>query len=108
MPPDQMTNYPNKIIAFLDVLGFEETVKSLPQNPSLFSTLDYALNRIKSIEHSTKNGDVISKNLEVSVFSDSIAISCFHQDFFSMVYTIGWLQAQLMMVGIFLRGVPLS
>jgi len=97
-------NYQERIIAFIDILGFESIVKSLPTKPNLFHNLNYALNRIKYIETSNNQSNTSASKLEVSVFSDSIAISTNAQNFYSLIWTVGWLQAHLMYVGIFVRG----
>ncbi|MDR4498416.1 MAG: hypothetical protein MRK02_10920 [Candidatus Scalindua sp.] len=100
----QKNKYKEKIIAFIDILGFESLIKRLPEDQQLFQNLDYALNRIKHIEKQTKNKELITSNLEVSVFSDCIAISAEKDKIRSLIWTSGWLQAELLYVGILARG----
>ncbi len=96
--------YKQRVVAFIDILGFENLVRSLPDNPKLFARLNYTLRRIKYIEKSRSHPNSITSDLEVSVFSDSIAISTKEEKIFSLVWTVGWLQADLMFVGMLTRG----
>jgi len=97
-------NYNKRVVAFIDILGFENIVRSLPNNAELFNKLNWALHRIKSIEGSKSRPNSVAADLEVSVFSDSIVISSEEERISSLMWTVGWLQAELMYVGIFVRG----
>lgn len=58
----QIPNYQDRIVAFIDILGFKNLVRSLPENQELFKKLNYALHRIKYVEISSK--DDISNTLK--------------------------------------------
>ena len=101
---DSIIEYRDRVVAFIDILGFERLIRSLSNNPKLFARLNFALRRIKYIEKSRTLSNSITSDLEVSVFSDSVAISTKEERIFSLVWTVGWLQAELMYVGVLTRG----
>jgi len=100
----EIPEYPNKIIAFVDILGFKEITKSLRDNPDFHKRVHYALKQIKYIEESINIKSSLNEIYEVSVFSDSIAISAEKNKISELIWTVGWLQAQLLYVGILTRG----
>ncbi len=100
----KISEYKNRIVGFLDILGFENIVKTISENFELHKRLNYALQHIRYIEQAT-NGTATSSNaLQASVFSDSIVISTANEYVFSLVWSLGWLQANLLYVGILSRG----
>ena len=102
MQVEHKVNYTEKIVAFIDILGFKNIVSSsLLQFPEVHKCLNYALKEMKHIEKQEKN---TKSDLEVSMFSDSIVLSAEKENLFSLVWTVGWLQAKLLCVGILMRG----
>lgn len=100
----QTPPYLERIVAFVDILGFGALVSSLSSKPELHGRLYYALTHIKSYRESLRTGNTAQGNLEISVFSDSIAISSEPLDAFRVIWTCGWLHAQLLYSGILTRG----
>jgi hypothetical protein len=96
--------YEDRLVAFVDILGFSALVASLDTKPELHSRLHYALSYIKSYRESSQTPNTAHTSLEVSVFSDSIAITAEPLDTFSVLWACGWLQAQLLCSGILTRG----
>jgi hypothetical protein len=68
------TAYSERIVAFIDILGFRELVRKIGEDDKLRKRLHYSLERIRSFKEFSLRNETAQKNLEVSVFSDSIAI----------------------------------
>ena len=100
----QPPGYMERIVAFVDILGFGALVSSLSSNPELHGRLHYALTYIKSYRASSHSENSAQSNLEISVFSDSIAISSEPLDAFRVIWSCGWLNAELLQAGILTRG----
>lgn len=98
---DQTPQFEDRIVAFVDILGFGTLVSSLSTNPELHARLHYALTYIKSHRESSH---AAHSHREVSVFSDSIVISAEIFDAFEVIWTCGWLHAQLLYSGVLTRG----
>lgn len=96
--------YKDRIVAFVDILGFSALVASLANDSELHGRLHYALTYIKSYRQSSRTPNTANNNLEVSIFSDSIVITAEPLDAFSVLWACGWLQAQLLCSGILTRG----
>jgi hypothetical protein len=96
--------YMERIVAFVDILGFGTLVSSLPSDPELHGRLHGALTYIKSYRESSQSVNSAQSNLEISVFSDSIAISSEPVGVFRVIWACGWLNAQLLYSGILTRG----
>lgn len=96
--------YEERLVAFVDILGFGALVASLGSRPELHHRLHYALTYIKSYRESSRTPNTAHSSLEVSVFSDSIAITAEPLGAFSVLWACGWLQAQLLYSGILTRG----
>ena len=101
---NDIPTYIDRVVAFIDILGFREVVRSLKDNPELHQKLHYALSRIGSVRYNQQSKVSEQSDLEVSVFSDAIAISCRPDSTVSLILTSGQLQADLLMVGILTRG----
>ena len=69
------TAYGERIVAFIDILGFRELVRKIGDDDKLRKRLHHSLERIRSFKEYSLRNETAQKNLEVSVFSDSIAIS---------------------------------
>ena len=100
----QTPPYLERIVAFVDILGFGALVSSLSSKPELHGRLFYALTYIKSYRKTSRTGKIVQDNLEVSVFSDSIAISSDPLDASRVIWACGWLHSQLLYSGILTRG----
>ncbi|BDA80200.1 hypothetical protein LPTSP3_g31300 [Leptospira kobayashii] len=100
------SSYAERIVGFLDILGFKEIINKLEHNPDLHEQVLYALNKMKEYKTysmSRKIKTALSK-LEISVFSDSIAISSKVNNIFDVLWASGWIQSHLLYVGILVRG----
>ena len=95
--------YKNRIVAFVDILGFKNLVLSLDNNKALHERLYSALSEIKSVYSHSQSQNSAQSDLEVSIFSDSVVISS-DKNIFSIIWTCGWLQAKLLGIGILTRG----
>lgn len=93
-----------RIIAFIDILGFESLVSDLEQDERLHQRLQYALQSIKRIKISSLSKNTAQKDLEVSVFSDCIAISAAQDNYHGVIWTAIHLQSSLLVLGILARG----
>ena len=93
--------YDNKVVAFLDILGFKSLV---------FQNKDDAIKAIKCLDKA------ISHSLEclflencpewfsARLFSDCICLSCDEHDLLTVLSELAWLQLNLSRWGIFVRG----
>lgn len=97
-------SYQDRIVAFIDILGFGVLVSSLTEQPELHERLFYALTHIKSYKMTSQMENTAHSDLEVSVFSDSIAMSADKHNFNGIIWASGWLHAQLLGSGILTRG----
>jgi hypothetical protein len=97
-------DYPIRIVAFIDILGFSTLVSRLEKEDHLHSTLQNALLHIRSYQDFSKFSDNVYSSLQVSCFSDSIAISADPSDLTRIIWAAGWLQATLLKEGIATRG----
>ena len=100
----EKTLYQDRIVAFIDILGFGALVVSLTEQPELHERLFYALTHIKSYEKTSQMDNTAHSDLAVSVFSDSIAMSAEKHNFNKIIWASGWLHAQLLGSGILTRG----
>ena len=97
-------DYKNRIVAFVDILGFKSLVSSLGAEPDLHSKLYDALSQIRNYKKLSRDKSVLFSDIEVSTFSDSIVISAKEENIFHIIRTCGWLQANLLKSGILIRG----
>lgn len=100
------TSYKKSVVAFMDILGFEALVKNIDDDPKLHETVYNSLSKIHAIANKIDNPNFpdINQNLNVSVFSDCIAITCDMEEIGHLFWTCGHLQADLMFNGVLLRG----
>ncbi|WP_454875679.1 hypothetical protein [Pseudomonas farris] len=98
------TAFDPRIVAFVDILGFESLVQKLENDPALHEKLNYALRRIKHLKVSSLEGNTAQSDLEISVFSDSIAISAPKANYHGVIWTAIHLQSDLLTLGILTRG----
>jgi hypothetical protein len=92
--------YTDRIVAFIDILGFKDHVLSFATDPERHGRIHYALSYIKS--YCTLK--TMQSSVEVSVFSDSVAITASPLDAFDVIWRCGWLHATLLFSGILTRG----
>jgi hypothetical protein len=102
----EFPGYKDKIVAFLDILGFESLILSLSEQPELHKRINRALKEIEATRDSSLLENTAQSSLEVNQFSDSIAISSepTKEGFFSVIWACGWLHANLLYSGILTRG----
>ena len=93
-----------RIVAFIDILGFESLVRDLEKDERLHQRLQYALQDIKRVKISSLTENTAQKDLEVSVFSDCVAISAERDNYHGVIWTAIHLQSSLLVLGILTRG----
>ncbi|MDP9700534.1 hypothetical protein [Paenibacillus polysaccharolyticus] len=101
--------YEDRVVAFIDILGFREHVKQTLHNSSHARNLQRVLEFISKLKHDNDEGILAQKELgkEVSVFSDSIVISyplSLESASFYLLLDISHLQLEMMGLGILMRG----
>lgn len=96
--------YHDRVVAFVDILGFESLVVRLAEDPTLHGKILSALREVKSYKQIAGNRAFAQKNVEVSVFSDSIAISGRREHFFDVLWSCLGLQSRLLVLGVLIRG----
>jgi hypothetical protein len=97
-------SYETRLVAFVDILGFSAIVERLDKNPSLHEKLYTALTHIGTYKKNAVVHGEKKRELEVSVFSDSIVMSGDPNSMGYLIWNCGWLQAQLLGLGILTRG----
>ena len=98
--------YIPSLVAFMDILGFEALIKKLDQQPELHQRVYRSLSQIHRLARNRddpKRG-IVQDNLNISVFSDCIAITCDISEMGSLFWTCGNLQADLLFSGVLVRG----
>lgn len=104
MVANQNLEYVEQIVAFVDILGFSSLIDKIETDEKSFRTLHWALSHIQSYKHYSEMGDTAQSDLEVSVFSDCIVVTSALHHWHSVIWAVGWLQAQLLGGGILTRG----
>lgn len=99
-----MPQLEERVIAFADILGFKALIRGLELDSSLHADVFRALQRIRFVRERQNDVGKTRNNLKVSIFSDSIAISGPRTAAATVVLTCGWLQSDLLYLGILLRG----
>ncbi len=97
-------DYSDRIVAFVDILGFEALVRRLDSEPELHNKLHQALASIGSYKQSSLSENTAQSALEVSVFSDSIVVSGTPNDARSVIWSVLHLQCSLLALAIPSRG----
>lgn len=97
-------SYDERIVAFVDILGFRSLVAELSGDTELRRNLHGALTAIKSVGSFAGDPGTAQKELEASVFSDSIVISGDSNQLFTVIWTCVGLQSRLLAFGIVTRG----
>ena len=96
--------YIERIVAFVDILGFGALVGRLDAEPLLHARLHRALSRIRDFKLSSLEPQTAQSDLEVSVFSDSIVISGASVNLHGVVFSAIHLQSDLLEIGVLMRG----
>ncbi len=101
--------YEDRVVAFIDILGFREHVKLTQGDSKHAKNLHHVLEFISDLKHDNDKGILSQKELgkEVSVFSDSIVISyplSLASASFYLLLDIIHLQLEMMGLGILMRG----
>ncbi len=96
--------YLDRVVAFIDIIGFGSIIKALDEQPGLHEGIARTLRELKSFESMSQKEGFAYSELEISAFSDSIVLSGKPADAFSILWGAGWLQAELLKDGILLRG----
>ncbi|MEE0969282.1 MAG: hypothetical protein U0M06_07945 [Clostridia bacterium] len=102
-------NYKKKVIAFLDIMGFKNTINKTVDDTSFRENLIDCLIRLKGMENSRKSlvGVKFLEGKEVTAFSDSIVISYDLESegsIFNILLDIIFMQIDLTAMGQILRG----
>ena len=97
-------DYPDRVVAFLDILGFRTIVQRLERDLELRVMILGALTKIKRYTNFSEETGIAPSMLEVSVFSDSIAISAEEDGAREVIWAAIHLQCELLSIGIPLRG----
>ncbi len=104
MKLDQPIKYSEKIVAFVDILGFSNLIETIEEDRKLHERLHRALTHIRSYKDTSSSVDTAASDIEISVFSDCIVISSEPNKFHDVIWASGWLQAKLLGVGVLTRG----
>jgi len=99
-----LPDYEERIIVFIDILGFASLVQKFSTNSNLRGNLHQALKRIKNVENYPSSLIAGGQGFEVSVFSDSVVLSGKLDEFPFLISACGMLQADLLLQGVLLRG----
>jgi hypothetical protein len=96
--------YIERIVAFIDILGFRNLVHQIGADSMLHGKLHAALSRIKHYKLSSVAGNTAQSDLDLSVFSDSVAISGAADNLQGVLWTVIHLQSDLLNFGVLVRG----
>lgn len=99
----ELKNYEERIIVFIDILGFREHINKTVNSNEYFLNLRDTLNFISELETEKFEDDA----KEITVFSDSIVISYpveIPGSVFSLILDVIHIQLDMMSKGILLRG----
>lgn len=120
-------NYENRIVAFIDILGFKELIRKSESDLKIIETLNTTLQYLKTwerpnqwnlnyveIEESTQRKGIekfdLKNRTNVTTFSDSIVVSVkieennINEMLSSMIANLSYMGAELMKNGILIRG----
>lgn len=96
--------YDTRVVAFVDILGFESLIQHLENNEVLHQKVHGALKQIKNVKVLSLQSITAQSDLEVSVFSDSIVISAPKDNYHGVIWSSIHLQSTLLNLGILTRG----
>lgn len=101
--------YNKRIVAFIDILGFQAYIKQSENNPDCAQRIKRVLNYIAYLKKDNDEGKLSLREIgkEVTVFSDSIVISypySLESSLFYLMIDIVHIQLQLVAEGFLFRG----
>ncbi len=101
--------FDKRIVAFVDILGFESKVNNAVDDFNEYEKIKSALNRIYQVKLDNENEGILEKKslgVEVTTFSDSAVISYPDEgdNLFSLLLNLIHLQLQLVLDGVLIRG----
>lgn len=95
--------YENRVVVFIDILGFKNIIKEAEKAIEVASILDNLQNCVA--QHGDNHLNIeYHESLEIAYFSDSIVLSCLKGKDHFLLDDLARLQIDLMMKGIFIRG----
>jgi len=100
-PPEEGYAYPEKYVAFLDILGFSDLVERADEDPELRKGLAEVLHIFQ-----TTCGSNPATGTRVTQFSDSLVITAnrTEQGLYSILHGCEWLTMNLIQYAVLLRG----
>ena len=109
------TTYQQSIVAFLDILGFRDLIRRSLTDPeiaeTIIETLNQAQQQLAKLNDPQEQKFIDVADLQVSMFSDSIAFSCPHisdPSFNGIAGLVMLWQKEMTTRGFFLRGAIVS
>ena len=99
-----MNKYINRAVAFMDILGMRSLVSQIGNDETLRLRLHSALELIKQHERYSPQIASDLSQLQVSVFSDCIAISISPDKIGTLIYVCSNLQDRILHLGFAIRG----
>ena len=99
--------YGIRLVAFLDIIGLRNIVKSFPQKPSQFQDILKTIGFFSYDQQiASETSNKFNLNWEYSIFSDSVIISAPFPDspIFPVITQIGYVCFLLLGIGILIRG----
>lgn len=104
-----MSNYENRFIAFIDILGFKNIIDKTLMDKEAYQSVLSAVNYISGVRKENYEGFLSKYGIfkEVSVFSDSIVISYSYDingGLFHILMDLVFISFSLTASGIFIRG----
>jgi hypothetical protein len=100
----QSSDYPERAVAFMDILGFAQLIGRIGSEPALHRKVKHALTWFERMRVSSLKPNTAQTALEVAVFSDSVVISAEVHELHSILWSILHLQAEFLGIGVLLRG----
>ncbi|MER2005925.1 MAG: hypothetical protein ABS939_00615 [Psychrobacillus sp.] len=103
-------NYGERLIVFIDILGFKEHIKLSVNDPTYFIKMRNVLNHISSYQEINNGDDFLAQKdigKEVTVFSDSVVISYpveLQGSLYRLLMDVIYMQLELFGEGILFRG----
>jgi len=100
----QSSDYPERAVAFIDILGFAQLIGRIGSEPALHRRVKRALTWFNHMQESSLKPNTSQTALEFAVFSDSVVISAAVHELHSILWSVLHLQAELFGIGVLLRG----
>ncbi|HHT9112390.1 MAG: hypothetical protein HZA47_03950 [Planctomycetes bacterium] len=96
------SNYPDKLVAFIDILGFKDLV--MQGREGALQTINYIDGHLKHVLNVLN--DNYGKTFSTKLFSDCICVSCEYskENIFYILYELAFIQLYFSLRKMFLRG----